>query len=373
LIKALKKSLRNHLNNIPAYKFNKKIVVFESDDWGSTRMPSQKAFEELKKQGIRADKSHYNSLDALERKSDLEALLGVLQGCKNGHGNHPKFTPNVVLGNPDFEQIKKNKFLDFVHQHFFDSYKFYYNEDLKSLWYRGIKDQTLTPQFHAREHLNVPLWMRDLKKGNQDTLNAFNHFFYGLKTQTSSQFQKHYLAAYHAENFEELQEIQTIIKDGLHQFEKTFGFPSKSFIACNYVWPKQLEPFLKDQGVVYLQGEKGQLSPMLNKAQQEIYHHYTGQKNRNGQIHLVRNGKFDPYLDQNADWVQKTLKDVETAFLWKTPAIISTHRINYVSQMSVKNRDETLKKLNKLLEAIVTKWPEVEFLSSDELGDLINS
>ena len=35
------------------------------------------------------------------------------------------------------------------------------------------------------------------------------------------------------------------------------------------------------------------------------------------------------------------------------------------------NRAEGLKKLDQLLGAIIKKWPEVEFITSMELGDII--
>ena len=41
--------------------------------------------------------------------------------------------------------------------------------------------------------------------------------------------------------------------------------------------------------------------------------------------------------------------------------------------MSVIHRDDNLKNLNRLLQQIVEKWPTVEFMSSDELGNLIKS
>ena len=36
------------------------------------------------------------------------------------------------------------------------------------------------------------------------------------------------------------------------------------------------------------------------------------------------------------------------------------------------NRAQNLKRLQMLLEAIIKKWPEVRFVSSDVLGDLMN-
>ena len=66
--------LRNIINTF-GYKTNRKIVVFESDDWGSFRMPSKFDYSNLLKKGIDVDKSFlYDTLDSLEKKEDLEAF-----------------------------------------------------------------------------------------------------------------------------------------------------------------------------------------------------------------------------------------------------------------------------------------------------------
>ena len=66
--------LRNIINTF-GYKTNRKIVVFESDDWGSFRMPSKFDYSNLLKKGIDVDKSYlYDTLDSLEKKGDLEAF-----------------------------------------------------------------------------------------------------------------------------------------------------------------------------------------------------------------------------------------------------------------------------------------------------------
>lgn len=92
------------------YKTNRKIVVFESDDWGSIRMPSKLAYSNLLKKGIGVDKSLYDTLDSLEKKEDLEALFTVLQDNKSDH-SLPIFTFNTVIQNPDFYKIKENNIL----------------------------------------------------------------------------------------------------------------------------------------------------------------------------------------------------------------------------------------------------------------------
>ena len=103
--------LRNIINTF-GYKTNRKIVVFESDDWGSIRMPSKLAYSNLLKKGIGVDKSLYDTLDSLEKKEDLEALFTVLQDNKSDH-SLPIFTFNTVIQNPDFYKIKENNILSY--------------------------------------------------------------------------------------------------------------------------------------------------------------------------------------------------------------------------------------------------------------------
>lgn len=85
----------------------------------------------------------------------------------------------------------------------------------------------------------------------------------------------------------------------------------------------------------------------------------------------MRNVLFEPFENEKIDWVNQAMNDINNAFIWGKPAIVSTHRINYVSQMSIKPRDKNLKMLNQLLKKILIRWPEVEFMSSDELYKII--
>ena len=54
------------------------------------------------------------------------------------------------------------------------------------------------------------------------------------------------------------------------------------------------------------------------------------------------------------------------------PAIISSHRLNFIGAIETINRDNHLIELKILLNNIVKQWPDVEFISSDQLGHIIN-
>ena len=371
---SLAKNIKLNLNNILGWKSNSKIVVIESDDWGSIRMPSKKTCATLIKKGVKPDNDNHWLLDCLEDKNDLENLFSTISKFKDARGNAPIFTFNTVLGNPDFEKIKESNFETFYHEHFYDSYKRYHLQNLQSTWEEGIQTSLIKPQFHAKEHINVSLWLNDLREGYKETREAFDHDFFGLVTNTSSSHQKHYLCAYRAESPDELNYIKATTKEGLDMFEKTFGFRSKTFIACNYIWPEDLEPVLKKEGIVLLQGQRGRFQPNpFKKGKGRIIRNYTGQKNSLGQIYTIRNVKFEPFEDPNKDCVNQSLKEIETAFYWHKPAIISTHRINYVGGIDVNHRDRNLKELDLLLRSILKRWPDVLFLSSDQLVALIKN
>jgi len=47
--------------------------------------------------------------------------------------------------------------------------------------------------------------------------------------------------------------------------------------------------------------------------------------------------------------------------------------LNFIGAINEKNRTQNLQLLEELLSKIMKRWPDVEFMSSDELGDLITA
>jgi hypothetical protein len=71
------------------------------------------------------------------------------------------------------------------------------------------------------------------------------------------------------------------------------------------------------------------------------------------------------------DWVDSCLFDISTAFRWHKPAIISSHRVNYIGALYRENRDNGLIQLEALLREIMKSWPDARFVTSAELGEFI--
>ena len=111
------------------FRTDRKIIVFESDDWGSIRVPSIEIKRLLIEKGYDMDARPYERYDALETNEDVEALFNVLLKYKDSRGNHPIFTINMVMANPFFDKIKENNFNEYFCEHVRDTYNEYDNSD----------------------------------------------------------------------------------------------------------------------------------------------------------------------------------------------------------------------------------------------------
>jgi hypothetical protein len=369
MLSALKNRAAEHLQNAPGWRTNERIVVIESDDWGAVRTKDQGTLHALQRiEGI--ETSLFDSLDCLESSDDLACLAEVLRAVTDRDDRPAKLTANTVMGNPDFAAIVENGFETFKCESFFESYERYQGTDLAPLWRALIDEGVWNPQFHADYHLDTERWMADLRAGVAGTRDACRYHFYGQKQTTGCAGKRHYLAAFHAESGTDVTLKGERVIAGLKRFRETFGFNSKTFIPCNYIWASDLDSVLKDAGVATRQGNRVGLKPSPEVSGALTSQRRYWRAGNNGQLgQSVRNVMFEPYSDGQKDWAARALAQVHRAFWWRKPAVITTHRINYVSGLDAAHRDRSLRQLEALLSGIIRRWPDVQFLSSDELAD----
>jgi hypothetical protein len=369
----LKQHMIRNMINIPGWRTKRKIVVIESDDWGSIRMPSRKVFEALLAKGIRVDKLPYNCYDSLESEEDLSSLFGVLSTIKDCRGNNAKFTANIIISNPDFDKIRETDFTEYYYEPFHKTYTYYPAHDKSfDLLKEGISLNLLKPQFHGREHINVIRWMKALKENTGNARLAFDYRMYDLSTGYYAT-EDSFMEAFNASQPEELEFHQKAISEGTQLFEKIFGYKSESFIAPCNIWSSKLNENLKLCGVNTFQGGFYQFEPLKKSGKKfKKTFHFTGQMNHLSQCFLVRNVSFEPSEKTSFDWVGASLSGIANSFFWGKPAILSSHRMNYIGYIDPTNRGRNLKLLSMMLKAIIKKWPDIEFMDSQQLGELIN-
>ncbi len=360
----------SYINQFRGWKTNEKLVVFESDDWGSIRTSKQIALNELKKVGVKTDNCHYMTFDSLERKTDIESLFNVLKSFKDVNGNHPIFTFNTIVANPDFKAILDSQFNEYFFEPFTETYKRLRSSDSLDLWHLGIKEKLIYPQFHGREHVNIKRWMNDLKNGRKDTLVGFKHEVFGISGHVVEKKRGSYLAVFD-EIGENTEVINNIIDNGVSIFNKTFGYKPLTFIAPNYVWSSNVETSALKNGIISMQGSPTQILPTINENKTKTRSNYIGKTNSEGMGYIIRNVSFEPSSDDKKNWVDSALKQMEIAFSQKRPAIIDTHRVNYIGELNESNRTNGLTLISQLLSKMLKKWPEIKFTNSAELASII--
>ncbi|MFZ1705230.1 MAG: hypothetical protein WAT79_12860 [Saprospiraceae bacterium] len=363
--------IKYQLGNLPGFRTKRKIVVIESDDWGSIRLPSREIYKDLIKQGIPLDKATYNRYDALASEEDLSALFEVLSSFSDKNGNPVKITANTIVANPDFEKIESSDFKEYFYEPFTDTLNRYpAHKNAFKLWQEGIQAGVFKPQFHGREHINVQRWMKALANENSMARKIFKYKMYDLSIGLERN-EVAFMEALQIDGQNDIHFQTQYLREGLSLFEQIFKYKSKTFIAPCYVWHSDLHRVLYDSGVTTLQGSWYQLEPnILDNSLKKIFH-YTGQKNKLNQIFLTRNVYFEPFEIKINDWNKEVLNKMKLAFNVGKPAIIQSHRVNYIGYIDKTNRDSNLKKLRSLIPEILKTWPDVEFMSSDELNDVI--
>ncbi len=371
-----KENLIRNIGNIPGWSTREKIIVIESDDWGSIRMSSRKNRDNLIGSGFDFTDQSFNQYDALESNNDMTALFDILQKHKDSTGRPPVFTAASIIANPDFEKIKAANYKHYHYEPFTETLRKYPEHDqVFDLYKQGISNRLFYPVFHGREHLNVQRWMRALQSGNKAVLTAFGHDVTCIHLGPDKEFLGDFQAAFDLDSPDDLSYQHTVIRDGLALFEQIHGYRAAYFVPPNGPFNNTLSETLAEEKINFMLGERIQKEPLGNQ-QYKKHFHYIGMTNHCGQVYITRNAAFEPSIsgnEQHTDPIGNCLKQIAIAFRWGKPAVISSHRVNYIGFIEEKNRKRNLKLLDSLLLEIMKRWPEVEFMTSVELGNCIKN
>ena len=364
-----RKIIANLKNARLGKRVDQHIVVFDSDDWGSQRMPSKKAFDELVRLGILNDKAVVNNkYDTIARSEDLNTLFDLLSSFKGADGKSAKLTPFGNPVNPDFVRIKDNGFTQYYYETFLDILDREGEKDkVQQLWLQAIQEGIVSPQFHGREHLSYPMWMDCLQDEHGIVRTAFEHHFYAAPTAPIPQHADHFLAAMFFMNDKQKEMIGTALEDGINIMNRIFGTKPTVFAPPNGVSHPYFDEILAKNGVMALHNPR-RWEPDGQGGATQAY--IKQQYNTYQQLYYSRNCVFEP-VAVSYDAVDFCMTQVQAAFNWHKVAIISTHRVNYVGGIDPRNRERGIRELKRLLKAITTKWPDVIFMTTDEYVNLI--
>jgi len=375
MIGILKEILLGNAKNAIGPKTKRKIVVFSVDDYGNVRLNSNAARTSLDQAGMKIY-SRFDLLDTLETTQDLRELYAVLSSVKDMNGRHAVFTTFALPCNIDFEKMADENYERFHYERLPETYKKLSIQQRNAyegawqMWQEGIAKGLMKPQFHGREHVNLTIFNEKLKRRDAALLTALkNRSFTSISDEEYPTMYS--TAAFDFWDPKENEQFIHTITDGLEQFEKVYGYRSNYFTPPVYNIHHSLYKTLKQNGVEYI--DLGLVrKEHLGFGKYKTEFNYTGKKANDGLMIVVRNVVFEPTEERGRDWVAFTMNQIETAFRWNKPAIISSHRVNFCGHIDPQNRLKGLTALKNLLQQIVKKWPDVEFMSADEAAAIIS-
>ena len=372
----MKRQFYDNLKNIPGWHTSDKLVIFAVDDYGNVRLDSKAARDRMLAKGVPLE-GRFDYLDSLETRQDLDALFETLSKVTDRHGRHAVYSPNVLSANPDFEEISRSA-EGYRYELVTQTFERLAAEQPSAyggawaLWQAGIHSGLLKPQFHGREHLNVELLERKLRAGCRALkINIDNRSMAGIGHERSLPGVG-FTHGFGIWSRSEVGRHREILADGLKLFEKLYGFAAATFTPPAQKLHPDLYPFLEAEGVRAID------KPLycvrrLDRDRTVREFNVLGRSRGCGHLSLVRNVVFEPTNKPSFDSVGLALSQVAAAFRWRKPAIISSHRVNFCGHIDEENRRSGLAALHRLLRGLVDRWPDVQFISSDELVERIDS
>lgn len=362
-------NLKDKYVALRGFHTNRHLIVIESDDWGSIRMPSYDTFVKLQRLGDHPEQDAFLSNDCLESEYDLKKLYQVLGSVHDKNGRPAVITANFAMANPDFDEIDIES-ENYKYESILDTYKRYYPEnDVFEYVKKGLSKGVFFPQLHCREHLNVNRWMKDLKDKKKDALMAFENKMIGINASFSEDNVYGYMDAFNTV-WSSDRELGKVVADAVEMFNKLFGFRSETFVASCFVWNSKLEAELARLGVKGIQSSPWQYEPVGTNGKYSLKRriHFTGERNLYSQIYTVRNCGYEPAYYQNPDECsRKCIMEVEKSFQQRKPAIITSHRFNFIHEIQHENAERNLEGLRSILLTVKERYPDVEFITSPEL------
>lgn len=371
---SIKRSLLTNLKNILGAKTNRKLVVIYADDYGSIRVRDKQAYQKLLKSGIAVDKTRYG-YDTLCTTEDLQKLFEVLTSVKDANGHYACITPFVNIANPDFTRIRESEFQEYFREPFTVTMNRLGTAYIGAyeLWRQGISSGIFCPEYHGTEHISVWKLMKALREGRKSTLLSFENESVCLPSFPDEKPIDHDTAVFDIIHTSDNEPLKRDIQIGLNMFEELLGYRSCQFTPGAGIYSPSLHETLFKNGIKSIHVNRRKAYP-LGDGKYSKQFIYNGKKNEQGQYYIIRNCPFEPFLDDrsyNSNAYSICLANIEAAFRWHVPAMISTHRVNFAGSIESSHRDVSLQELKTLLQEIIIRWPDVEFVSGSEMAEIM--
>lgn len=342
-----------------------KAVVLESDDWGLCAWaPDLQAFRVLSDLPVfRSPVGRRYGGSTLERASDVKRIAGLLAELRGGDGFPPILQANTVMAAPDYARLDPPAFAC-------DEMPIIGLPLTPSRWARpGLWGEIVAareagvwwPELHGLHHLPERAWLGALRSGALDARRAFEQQSPVCDAVVGS-------GEYDASEPREVR-VRNLGR-AVQRFQQLMGRPPESLCPPDYRADAFIEAEAGRLGIHALQGgpeRPGGGWPRLR----HYLERYRFPDVRGASFHLPPRIAFEPAVEDSAAalvGLEGALRGVRAAWARSQPAIISTHRANYV-QLDEARGEACVQKLREFLTALAGDG--AMFLTDTEVRQLV--
>ena len=150
----------------PPLRFDRPLVLFQSDDWGRAGVPDR-GEEELRAAGLNLGEKPYDCY-SLETAEDLHALGEVLRKHRDSTGRRSLLVMNFIMANVDFDRCfergRKQIPLRPLTEGLPGTWR---RPQLLEAYQQGIRERLFYPALHGLTHFCERTMARELDAGGE--------------------------------------------------------------------------------------------------------------------------------------------------------------------------------------------------------------
>jgi hypothetical protein len=335
-------------------RFDRPLVLLQSDDWGRVGVRDRDGWDELCAAGLNLGEKPYDSY-SLETAADLAALAELLAKHSDSAGRHPSIVMNFIVANVDFERCLESGPKQVPLRML--------TEGLPGKWHRpglmeayrhGIRERLFYPALHGLTHFCETAVARELTSGGERAARIKQLW----RAQTPYIHWRMPWIGYEywdpekrpAERFLTADDQRSAIRRAARTFAELFGAAPFSACAPGYRANGDTARAWSENGVRVVQNGPGdRIEPYLDET---------------GMLFTFRALEMEPAIEP-CD-VARLVARANQCFAKGAPAIVSVHSINFHSAIE-DFRTSTLELLDAFLTALERKWPDLMYVNDADL------
>ena len=335
-------------------RFDRPLVVFQSDDWGRVGVRDRVGWDELRSAGVDLGENPYDSY-SLETADDLRALVEVLKNHRDSIGHHPCIGMNFVMANVDFRRSAEADLQEIPLLPLTDGLPPpWQRPSLADAYRQGIRERLFYPALHGLTHFCAAAAARELAAHGehfqflQTLWRAGTPYIHWRMPWIGYEYWDPSLPT--NERFLPLADQRATIQQAAEIFRAFFGSIPLSACAPGYRANQDTKAAWFEAGVRVVQGGPAEhVGPSLDP---------------NGMLLTFRNVEMEPATAKCT--MEKILKQASDCLERGVPAVVSMHSINFHSTIR-DFRTPALEMLNDFLSAMEKRWPKLLYVHDSDL------